>query len=84
MDLIIKIYKLTKSFPPEELYGLTSQMRRSAIGIPSNIAEGYQRSHIKEYIQFLNIANASAAELETQLIIAKNLNLLTNDTRFIF
>lgn len=74
MDLVESIYKLTHSFPREELYGLCQQMRRAAIAIPSNIAEGYQRNHIKEYIQFLYIAKSSASELETQLILAQRLN----------
>ena len=74
MDLVIEIYKLTQTFPKEELYGLSQQMRRAAIAIPSNIAEGYQRNHIKEYIQFLFIAKSSGSELETQLIITRRLH----------
>ena len=70
---------MTKKFPKEELYGLTSQMRRSAVSIPSNIAEGFRRYHNKEYKQFLYIAMGSCAELETQIIIAHELNYL-NDT----
>lgn len=77
MDLVIEIYKLTKTFPKEELYGLTSQMRRASVSIPSNIAEGAQRNHIKEYINFLYIARSSASELETQLNIAKRLNFIS-------
>jgi len=73
IDLVKDIYSLTKSFPKEESYGLTSQMRRSAISIPSNIAERFKRYHAKEDIQFLNIALGSSAELETQLIISKEL-----------
>lgn len=67
---------LTKKFPKEELYGLTSQMRRSAISIPSNIAEGFKRYHDKEYKQFLYIALGSSAELETQLIISEELKYI--------
>ncbi len=73
MDLVLEIYKLTKSFPQSEIYGLTSQMRRAAVAIPSNIAEGYCRKHVKEYIHFLTIAYSSASELETQICISKKL-----------
>ncbi|MBS4033881.1 MAG: four helix bundle protein [Ignavibacterium sp.] len=72
-DLAIEIYKLTKEFPQTELYGLTSQMRRAAISISSNIAEGYHRFHQKEKKQFLSIAFGSDAELESQIEIAKTL-----------
>jgi len=78
MDLVESIYLLTKSFPKEELYGLTSQMRRSAISIPSNIAEGAARKGDKEFIRFLYIALGSLSELETQILIAKRLSYLTN------
>lgn len=78
MELVDEIYKLTKTFPSEEKFGLTSQMRRCAVSIPSNIAEGYKRKSIGEYLRFLNIADASAAELETQLLIAKNNHLSLN------
>jgi len=71
--LVKEIYKVTDQFPKEELYSLTSQMRRAAISIPSNIAEGYKRKNLKEYLQFLSIANASTAELDTQITIAKEL-----------
>ena len=79
IEVVKDIYILTKKFPKEELYGLTSQMRRSAVSIPSNIAEGFRRYHNKEYKQFLYIAMGSCAELETQIIIAHELNYL-NDT----
>ena len=69
----------TKTFPREELYSLVSQMRRAAISIPSNIAEGYCRQRKLEYIQFLQIAFASGAELETQLLIAQDLEYLSTD-----
>ncbi|MEK7498918.1 MAG: four helix bundle protein [Patescibacteria group bacterium] len=75
IELVTKIYILTKLYPKEELYGMTSQSRRAAISIPSNIAEGYTRKHRQEYIQFTRIAFASGAELETQLVIAKKLQL---------
>ena len=74
IDLVIEIYKLTEKFPKEELFGLTSQIKRSAVSIPSNIAEGYSRKHRQEYIQFMRIAFGSGTELETQLLIAKKLN----------
>lgn len=73
IELVIEVYNFTKQFPKSEEYGLSSQMRRAAIAIPSNIAEGYRRKGLGEYIQFLYIANASASELETQLIIAKEI-----------
>lgn len=79
IEIIKDVYTLTRHFPREELYGLTSQVRRSAISIPSNIAEGFKRYHNKEYSQFLHIALGSAAELETQLIIAKELGFITED-----
>lgn len=73
VELVKEIYTATKQFPREELYALSNQMRRAAVSIPSNIAEGYVRQGLGEYIQFLKIAEASAAELETQIIIAKPL-----------
>ncbi len=73
MDLARQVYKLTSHFPKEEVYGLTSQIRRSAVSIPSNIAEGSARSGTKEFLQFLSIARGSAAELETQLLLASQL-----------
>jgi four helix bundle protein len=76
IEVVKDIYILTKKFPKEELYGLTSQMRRSAVSIPSNIAEEFRRYHNKEYKQFLYIALGSCAELETQLIIANELDYI--------
>lgn len=73
LDLVEEIYLITVKFPREEIYGLTSQMRRSAISIPSNIAEGQRRKNIKEFLQFLRIAYGSASELETQILICKRL-----------
>ena len=70
-ELVKDIYKITKSFPREEVYGITTQLRRAAVSIPSNIAEGYMRGH-KEYIQFLKIALGSCAEMETQLSLSKD------------
>ncbi|MBN1688108.1 MAG: four helix bundle protein [Candidatus Omnitrophica bacterium] len=77
VEIVKQVYLLTKRFPKEELYGLTAQMRRSAISIPSNIAEGFKRYHDKEYKQFLHIALGSAAELETQLVIAQELSYIS-------
>jgi len=73
IQLTTLIYKLTKSFPREEIYGLTSQMRRAAVSIPSNIAEGAGRLNTPEYRQFLGVARASNFELQTQLVIAREL-----------
>ena len=73
IELVKEVYKITNSFPKSELYGLVSQMRRSAVSIPSNIAEGKKRRTSKDFMQFLRIADGSAAELETQIIISKDL-----------
>jgi four helix bundle protein len=80
IEFVTEIYKITRDFPKEEMYGLTSQIRRSAVSIPSNIAEGSARNYKKEYIQFLYIALGSAAETETQLIIAKEVGYLENNS----
>ncbi len=76
IEIAEKIYMATDKFPTSELYGLTSQMRRACVSIASNIAEGFARSHIKEYKQFLYISLGSCAELETQIIIANKRNYL--------
>lgn len=68
-----EIYRITEKFPKTETFGLTSQMRRASVSIPSNIAEGYKRSGLGDYLHFLAIADGSAAELETQIILAKDL-----------
>jgi four helix bundle protein len=73
MDLATAVYQLTENFPKEEMYGLTSQMRRCAVSIPSNIAEGKLRGSDKEFGRFLSIAFGSAGELETQVLIAKRM-----------
>lgn len=78
-DLVIDIYKRTENFPKEEIFSLTNQIRRSAISIPSNIAEGCGRNSDKDLIRFLDIANGSSFELETQLIIAHELDFLDKE-----
>lgn len=78
LKLSLQVYKATKKFPKDELYGLTSQIRRCAVSMPSNIAEGYSRYSKAEYIRFLQIAFASGAELETQLLISKELKYIEN------
>ena len=77
--LALVIYQITKNFPKEEIYGLTSQMRRSSVSIPCNIAEGYRRGHRKEYIQFLYVAHGSCGELETLLSLSQDLGLIEKD-----
>jgi four helix bundle protein len=79
MSLVTQIYQTTRSFPSDETYGLSSQMRRCAVSIPSNIAEGYGRNSTKEYVRFLKIATGSLYELQTQLNISLNLNYITKD-----
>jgi four helix bundle protein len=79
MRLAKDVYALTTKFPKEEMYGLTSQIRRSAVSIPSNIAEGAGRNSNKEFIQFLYISLGSLAELETQILLSKDFGLLQGD-----
>jgi four helix bundle protein len=79
MDLVEQVYRITQTFPVQELYGLTSQVRRAAVSIPSNIAEGHTREHTKEYLYHLSVAQASLAELQTQLEIAARLNFVTSE-----
>jgi four helix bundle protein len=78
IQLVKEIYVVTTAFPNEETYGLVSQMRRAAISIPSNIAEGAARGGTKEFIHFLGVARGSLSELETQLYISKELGYVTN------
>jgi len=78
IDLVTEIYRMTKNFPKDELFGLTSQVRKSAVSIPSNIAEGWGRLTKGEFRLFLGHARGSLAELETQISIAKNLNYLND------
>lgn len=79
IEIVDKIYSITDKFPKDELYGLTSQMRKAAVSIPSNIAEGFVRHHTKEYMQFLYVSLGSCAELDTQLIIASRRNYVTKE-----
>jgi four helix bundle protein len=79
IELVKDIYKSTEQFPRQETYGLVSQMRRSDVSIPSNVAEGFRRYHNKEYKQFLYISLGSCAELETQITIAKELKYIQED-----
>ena len=79
MTLVKGIYRLTADFPKEETYGLVSQIRRAAVSIPSNIAEGAARNSNKEFIQFLYVSLGSLAELETQLLLSKELGFLKNE-----
>jgi four helix bundle protein len=81
IDLVVDVYKATANLPKEEKYGLTSQMRRCAVSIPSNIAEGAGRNSTKEFVHFLSIANGSNYELETQVIVANRLDLLNNELK---
>ena len=79
MDLARLVYRYTNSFPKEELYGITSQMRRAVVSIPSNIAEGHGRSSKKELVHFLFVSLGSASELETQLILSQQLGFLSQE-----
>jgi four helix bundle protein len=79
MDLAVEVYKLTKSWPKEELYGLTAQARRAAVSVAANIAEGYGRENRGSYQQFLRIAQGSLKELETHLAIAQRVGIANDD-----
>jgi four helix bundle protein len=76
MDLTERVYLLTNSFPKSEIYGLSSQMRRAAVSIPSNLAEGHGRTSAKEFLQFISIAYGSICELETQILLSHRLKYI--------
>ncbi|MBL4625906.1 MAG: four helix bundle protein [Flavobacteriales bacterium] len=79
IDIVMETYRLTKSFPEEEKFGLTSQLRRASVSVPSNIAEGWGRGTKAHYANFLKIARGSLLEIETQLIISEKLNYTSNE-----
>ena len=79
MALVTEIYRIVKLLPPEERYALSDQMRRAAVSIPSNIAEGHARSNRRDYINFLSMSRGSNAELQTQCLICVNLGYIKND-----
>jgi four helix bundle protein len=76
MDLVVAAYRTTAGFPKQEVYGLTSQMRRAAVSVPSNIAEGQARNTTRDFLQFLAVAYGSLKELETQILIAERLEYI--------
>ena len=76
MDLVEMVYRATEAFPKREIYGLTSQLRRAVVSIPSNIAEGQGRSTTRDFLNFLSIANGSLKEVETQILIGERLGYL--------
>lgn len=79
MELVAAIYTISKTFPKEELYGITSQLRRSSVSVPSNIAEGYGRHSTNDYVRFLRISIGSLFELQTLIEIANNLEYMNKD-----
>jgi four helix bundle protein len=80
IELVTKLYLLTAEFPSYELYGITNQIRRASVSIPTNIAEGAARNHRKEFIQFIGISLGSASELETLLLISNNLKYISEES----
>jgi four helix bundle protein len=80
MDLAVALYELTRSFPKDELYGLTAQLRRAGTSVPANIAEGHGREHTRSFIQFLRVSQGSLKEVETHLYLSERIGLVTTDT----
>ena len=80
MELVTEIYRMTRDFPKDELYGLVSQLRRAAVSVPSNLAEGYGRNSRNEFHQFVGVARGSLADVETQIEIAKNLHYVSEES----
>ncbi len=81
LEFVVDVYKVTEKFPKSEMYGLTNQIRRSAVSIPSNIAEGNQRNSIPQYLKFVSIARGSLGELETQIILSHKLDYVDKNTQ---
>ena len=79
IDFVTTVYKITEEYPKTEIYGLTNQVRRAVVSVPSNIAEGAARTSKKEFSHFLSISLGSISEVETQLIVSRNLNYITNE-----
>jgi len=78
-ELTLELYRITTKFPREEMFGLTGQMRRASASIPANIAEGYERKHRKEYLQYLYIAKGSLGELDTFMLLSRDIGYLSQD-----
>ena len=76
MDLAVECYRITKTFPKDEMFGMTSQIRRAAVSVPANIAEGHGREHTKEFLQHLSIARGSLMELQTHILLARRIGIL--------
>lgn len=79
IEMVVNVYEVTKAFPSDERFGLTSQIRRAAVSIPANISEGAARQHDREFVQFLSVAQGSASELETELLIAHRLGYIDRE-----